>query len=95
MEFCLRITAKDLAMILALTALITDALCFPSAIFPIVCFHLRIPRDGSNSCRVRYTFTSLLANEEVRVFPRMEIPEYVQMGRPHNKRQNFLGLSNL
>ena len=30
---CLRITAKDLAMILALTALITDALCFPSAIF--------------------------------------------------------------
>jgi|UPI0002DD6C44 hypothetical protein len=30
---CLRITAKDLAMILALTALITDDLCFPSAIF--------------------------------------------------------------
>lgn len=30
---CLRITAKDLAMILALTALITTALCFPSAIF--------------------------------------------------------------
>lgn len=28
---CLRITAKDLTMILALTALITDALCFPSA----------------------------------------------------------------
>ena len=30
---CLHITAKDLAMILALTALITDALCYPSAIF--------------------------------------------------------------
>ena len=30
---CLRITAKTLAMILALTALITEALCFPPAIF--------------------------------------------------------------
>ena len=32
-KVCLRITAKALAMILARTALMTDALCFPSAIF--------------------------------------------------------------
>jgi len=32
------------------------------------------------AARVRYTFTSLLANEEVCVFPRMEIPEVCSNG---------------
>ena len=39
------------------------------------------------AARVRYTFTSLLANGDVCVFPRIEIPEVCSNGAPHNSRQ--------